>query len=166
MQKEQTISIIVAMAQDGAIGQGNDLLVHIPGDLKRFKEITSGHSVIMGKNTFNSLPKGPLPNRRNIVLSRNTELKIEGAEVVNSVEGAINLVKGEAEVFIIGGGKIYEQFLPLANKLYLTTVEKAFKADTFFPALNMADWIEESRIDKAAGEVAEFAFSYINLNRK
>lgn len=166
MQKEQNISIIVAMTQCGAIGKGNDLLVHIPGDLKRFKDITTGHSVIMGRNTFDSLPKGPLPNRRNIILSRNTDLKIEGAEVVNTVDSAIDLVKGDDEVFIIGGGKIYEQFLPLANKLYLTIVEKEFDADTFFPDLNLEEWMEVSRIDKAAGEVADFAFSYVNLTRK
>lgn len=166
MQKEQTISIIVAMAEGRAIGKGNDLLVHIPGDLKRFKAITTGHSVIMGRNTFDSLPKGPLPNRRNIIITRNTELSIEGAEVVNSIDEALALVKGEDEVFVIGGGNIYEQFLPISNKLYLTIVDKKFDADTFFPEIDWDEWQEESRENKAPGEVADFAFSYINLIRK
>ena len=166
MQNKQTISIIVAIADGRAIGKGNDLLTHIPGDLKRFKEITSGHSVIMGRNTFESLPKGPLPNRRNIVVSRNQELSIEGAEVVNSIDEALNLVKDEVEVFVIGGGKIYDQFLPICNKLYLTIVDKSFDADIFFPEIDWDEWQEESREDKVAGEVAEFAFSYINLTRK
>lgn len=160
------ISLIVAVAEGNAIGLGNDLLVHIPGDLKRFKEITTGHSVIMGKNTFDSLPRGPLPNRRNIVLSRNKSLTINGCEVVNSVEEALGFVKDETEVFIIGGGAIYELFLPLANKLYLTIVEKKFEADVFFPDFDKSFWSEEFCEAHVAGEVADFAFSYINLVRK
>lgn len=161
-----TISFIVAVAKGNAIGLGNDLLVHIPGDLKRFKEITTGHSVIMGKKTFDSLPRGPLPNRRNIVMSRNKSLKIDGCEVVHSIDEAIELVKNETEVFIIGGGNIYNQMLTVADKLYLTMVDKKFEADVFFPEIDWNEWCEESRLEYAPGEVADFGFSYVNLIRK
>ena len=135
----KNISIIVAIADDFGIGYKNDLLCHIPGDLPGFKKITTGHTVIMGRNTFLSLPKGALPNRTNIVISDNPEDSFEGCIMANSIEDAIN--KGEdGENFIIGGGMIYKQFLPLANKLYLTRVHKTFEADVFFPEINFQDF--------------------------
>lgn len=131
------LSIIVAIAQNNAIGKNNQLLWHISNDLKRFKSITLGHTVIMGKNTLFSLPKGPLPKRRNIILSSSMKDCFEGrCEIATSIEEVLEKVKTETEVFIIGGAKVYEQFLPLCDKLYLTIVEKDFEADTFLSAIH------------------------------
>jgi len=133
------ISIIVAIAENGVIGGGNELLWHIPDDLKRFKRITSGHSVIMGRKTFESIGK-PLPNRRNIVITRNSEFRVDGIEVANSLRTALEMTKSEDEVFIIGGGEIYRQALPLANKLYITRVHDKYEGDTFFPDIDIHEW--------------------------
>lgn len=160
----ENISIIVAIAQNFAIGKNNDLLFHLPNDLKRFKQITTGHPVIMGRNTFLSLPKGALPNRRNIVITDNPEEKFEGCEMVFSVNEAVKSVANESEAFIIGGGMIYRQFFPLARKLYLTVVHKDFEADTFFPAIDYSQWVELSRED-LADEKNGFNYSYLNLSR-
>ena len=160
----KNISIIVAIAQNFAIGKNNDLLFHLPNDLKRFKEITSGHTIIMGRNTLLSLPKWPLPNRRHIVITDNPEDKFEGCELVFSIEEAIEKVKDEKEAFIIGGGMIYRQFYPLAGKLYLTLVHKDFEADVFFPEINYQEWKEEKRED-IYDEKNDFNYSYLNLKR-
>lgn len=161
------ISIIVAIAKLNAIGQNNDLLAYIPNDLKRFKALTTGHIIIMGRKTFESLPNGALPNRRNIVLSRNAALELEGAEVVHSVEAAIDLCKNEDEVFVIGGATIYEAFLPTANKLYLTLINQFYNdADTFFPEINAEEWNQISREDISDDEKIEFNYSFLNLERK
>ena len=159
------ISIIVAITQDFAIGKNNDLLVHIPGDLKRFKEITTGHPVIMGRNTLISLPNGPLKNRRNVVITDIPDEVFEGCEMVHSIDEAVDLVKHEEEAFVIGGGMIYKQFYPVAQKLYLTIVHKSFDADVYFPEVKWEEWIELEREDFKEGEKADFAFSYINLAR-
>lgn len=159
------LSIIVAITKDFGIGLENNLLTHIPGDLKRFREITTGHSIIMGRKTLQSLPKWPLPNRRNIVISRDRNLQLEGCEVV-SLNGAMDLVKDENEAFVIGGGEVYDMFLPLVNKLYLTVVNEALKADVFFPSLNWDEWTEIERVDFKKGDKTDFAFSYVTLERK
>jgi dihydrofolate reductase len=159
------ISIIVAIAGNFAIGKNNDLLFHLPDDLKRFKNITMGNPVIMGRNTLLSLPKGPLKNRRNIVISDIPGDSFEGCEMTDSIEGAIELVKNEEEAFIIGGGMIYRQFYPLAGKLYLTLVHKPFEADIYFPEINFNEWHETLREDHY-DETNNFNFSYINLTRK
>ena len=159
------ISIIVAIAENFAIGKNNDLLFHLPNDLKRFKEITSGHSLIMGRNTLLSLPKWPLPNRRHIVVSDKTDDVFPGCEVVFSIEEAVEKVKGENEAFIIGGGMIYRQFFPLANKLYLTVVHQPFEADIYFPEIDYSGWDETSRED-FYDDKNGFNYSYINLERK
>jgi dihydrofolate reductase len=135
-----TLSIIVAIAEDYGIGKDNDLLFHIPGDLPRFKKITSGHTVIMGKNTYISLPKGALPNRKNIVISDKKEDCFDNCIMANSIEEAIEKCGEETEAFIIGGGMIYKQFLPIADKLYLTKVHQSPKADTFFPEIDYNKW--------------------------
>jgi len=161
------ISIIVAVAKLNAIGQNNDLLAYIPNDLKRFKALTTSHSIIMGRKTFDSLPKGPLPNRRNIVISRNTDLKIEGAEVVSSPEEAIALCKDETEVFVIGGATIYEAFLPKANKLYLTLIDQFYNdADTFFPEYDEAEWSETYREEIVNDTKNDFNYTYLDLEKK
>lgn len=138
---KQIISIIVAIAENRAIGKNGDLLVHLPNDLKHFKEVTTGKCVVMGHNTWVSLPgQKALPNRRNIIISDRLEAAPEGFEFATSIPKALDLVKNEPEIFIMGGGMIYEQFLPMADKLYLTRIEKSFEADTYFPIINFNDW--------------------------
>lgn len=159
------IAIIVAIAQNFAIGKNNDLLFHLPDDLKRFKRITQGRPVIMGKNTLFSLPKGPLPNRRNIVITDIPGESFIGCETVNSIEEAIELVKEEPIAFIIGGGMIYRQFYPIAGKLFLTMVHQDFEAETFFPKINFDEWIQVNRED-LHDEKNGFDYSNIDLVRK
>jgi len=158
------IAIIVAIAQNFAIGKNNDLLFHLPNDLKRFKKITSGHAVIMGKRTLFSLPKGPLPNRRNIVISDITDERFDGCETVYSIAEAVEVVKNEEIAFVIGGGMIYRQFYPIAGKLYLTMAHRDFEADTFFPEINFKEWKELSRED-LFDEKNNFNYSNIDLER-
>lgn len=161
-----SISIIVAIAKDNGIGKDNRLLWHIPADLKRFKRITSGHTVIMGKNTFHSLPGGPLKNRRNIVISDNTKDQFEGCETVYSVEEALRSCDKHRENFVIGGASVYRQFLPYASKLYLTRVDKSSEADTFFPEINPVEWEEVSREVPEMEDRHEFNYEFIVLQRK
>ena len=160
------ISIIVVIGRNNEIGKGNELLCHLPADLKHFKEITSGHTIIMGRKTFDSLPKGPLPNRKNIIISRNPELKIEGATVYSSLDYALLKLIDEEEVFIIGGAQIYEQALPIADKLYLTRIHAAFpEADTFFPFIDTKEWREVSRETHPANEKNPYSFTFLDCER-
>jgi len=159
------LSMIVAMTENGAIGKNNDLLFHLPGDLKRFKSITTGHTVIMGRKTLLSLPKWPLPNRRHIIVTKNPKAKFEGCETANSIAEALAKVEDELEVFVIGGGTIYEQFYPLCSKIYLTKVYQNFDGDTYFNAFREDDWEIDSRED-FYDEKNGFNYSYINLSRK
>ena len=158
------LAIIVAVAQNFAIGKNNDLLFHLPDDLKRFKRITHGHPVIMGKKTFFSLPNGPLPSRRNIVITDVTGETFNGCETVNSINEVIDLVKEEPVSFVIGGGMIYRQFYPLAGKLFLTLVHKDFDADIYFPEIDFNEWREVSRED-IYDEKNDFSYSNIDLER-
>ncbi|MDR1809801.1 MAG: dihydrofolate reductase, partial [Prevotella sp.] len=126
------ISIIAAIDENNAIGRNNKLLCHLPNDLKYFKSVTQGHTVIMGRKTFETLPNGALPNRRNIVISRNLSFRPEGCEVFQSLETAIDACRDEDEAFVIGGGSIYKAALPMADKLYITLIHYTFAAsDTF-----------------------------------
>lgn len=161
----KNISIIVAVAENFAIGKNNDLLFHLPDDLKRFKEITSGHCLIMGRNTLLSLPKWPLPNRRHIVITDRFDDSFPGCEMVHSVDEALEKVAEEKEAFVIGGGMVYRQFYPLAGKLYLTLVHKPFDADVFFPEINFEEWNLISR-KELFDERNNFAYAYLNLERK
>jgi dihydrofolate reductase len=158
------ICIIVAMATNNAIGKDNQLLWHLPTDLKHFKDITSGRSIIMGRKTFDSVGK-PLPKRRNIVVTRQ-QIEIPGCEVVASVQEGLDLCKGEDKVFIGGGAQIYEQALEFTNMIYLTIVHKVFEADTFFPQINMNDWLETEREDHDADEKNPLPYSFITLKRR
>jgi dihydrofolate reductase len=160
------ISIIVAVAGNNGIGKDNKLLCHIPGDLKRFKKITSGHTVIMGKNTFHSLPGGPLKNRRNIVISDNPDDRFDGCIMVSSIAEALDHCEEDKETFIIGGASVYKQFMPYTTRLYLTRINKCFDADTFFPELNRDEWIEISKEAHQAEEQTDFTYDYIVLERK
>jgi dihydrofolate reductase len=161
----KNISIIVAIAENFAIGKNNELLFHLSNDLKHFKEITTGKTIIMGRNTLLSLPKWPLPNRRHIVITDKPDDVFPGCEIVFSIDEAVAKVKDETEAFIIGGGMIYRQFFPLAGKLYLTVVHQPFEADVFFPEVIYSEWNEISRED-FYDEKNGFEYSYINLERK
>ena len=135
------ISIIVAVARNNAIGYGNQLLYWLPDDLKRFKALTTGHTIVMGRKTFESLPKGALPNRRNIILTRNPDFRAAGAEVFRSLADALTQCQPEEEVFIIGGESVYKEAIGLASKLYVTTIEDTpTQADAFFPAIDADKW--------------------------
>jgi len=162
---QQNISIIVAIAQNFAIGKNNELLFHLPNDLKRFKQITTGHPVIMGRNTLLSLPKGALPNRRNIVITDIPGEQFDRCEMVYSIIEAAEAVKNEEEAFIIGGGMIYRQFYPIAGKLYLTLVHRDFDADVYFPEIDYSEWEENFRED-LFDEKNGFNYSYLDLRRK
>ena len=157
------VSIIVAVAQNGVIGDKNALLWHISEDMRFFRRTTSGHPVIMGRKTYDSLGR-PLPNRTNVVISRTTK-EIEGCTVVGSLEEAIALFPKEEEIFIIGGAQIYAQALPLAHRIYLTVVERDYQGDTSFPEIDYSVWKLSSREDFASGEEFEYPFSFITLVR-
>jgi dihydrofolate reductase len=159
------ISIIVAVAKNFAIGRNNQLLWHIPADLKRFKKITSGHQVIMGKLTYESLPIRPLPDRRNIVITDKPGELFEGCATVYSVEEALDLCGESEESFIIGGGSIYRQFLPFCNKLYITMVNKEFEADTFFPQVDLNKWRLLEREDHDPDGNIDFSYSFLTFEK-
>ena len=166
MTPTKPISIIVAIAQNHAIGKDNDLLWHISDDLKRFKRLTTGHTVVMGKNTFYSLPFRPLPKRKNIVLTDVDGELIEGCVMAYSIEESIEKMDSHSENFIMGGGSIYRQFLPLADKLYITRVHKDFEADTFFPEIDLNIWKLVESEDKELKSEGSFSFTYEIYKRK
>ncbi len=134
------ISIIVAASQNNAIGKNNQLLWHISQDLKRFKQLTTGKTIIMGRKTFESLPNGALPNRKNIVVTRNPQFNAPNTLSVNSLEQAFQVCNAQEECFVIGGGDIYQQAMLYANKIYLTRIYAHFEADTFFPQIDPLQW--------------------------
>ncbi|MGP1421377.1 MAG: dihydrofolate reductase [Tannerella sp.] len=161
------ISIIVATDQRGAIGKDNSLLWRLPNDMKHFRELTVGHTVVMGRRTFESLPKGALPDRRNIVLTTEPGARFDGCTVYNTLWGALMATEGEDEVFIIGGGNVYEQALEVADKLYLTLVHHTFpEADTFFPPVDPNVWEEVSRTDAPTDEKNPYPHSFLTYIRK
>ena len=151
------ISIIVAMSQNSVIGLRNELPWHISEDLKNFKKITLNHSVIMGRKTYYSIGK-PLKDRKNIVISRDTSLKIDGVEVVNSLEKAILKTDESSEIFIIGGQQIYSIALPLATHMYITKVNGIFDGDAFFPDYIEDEWREIAREDLITDKNLRFSF--------
>ncbi len=157
------ISIIVAVGKNREIGKNNQLLWHLPEDLKRFKELTTNHPIIMGERTFNSIGR-VLPNRTNIVLSQDANLKIDGAIVCSSIPKAIEVAQkhDDEEIFIIGGASIYAQTIDLADKLYLTLVDQNFDADVFFPDYSKFDKIiSESELQQSG----DLSFKYLVLER-
>lgn len=160
------ISLIVAIAEDNAIGKNNQLLCHVPGDLKRFKELTTGHTIVMGRLTYESLPNRPLPNRVNIVMSSNKDIELEGCLVAHSIEEALGKCPFNDESFVIGGATIYRQFLPFVNKLYITSIHNRFEADSFFPEIDLEQWKETLRQDFPVSDKNNFGFSFINYERK
>lgn len=161
------ISIISALAKNRAIGKKNDLPWHLPADLKHFKETTTGKTIVMGLNTFKSIGSRPLPNRKNIVLSSDSESKVpEGVVLVNSLESVLEMTKDEKEVMICGGAIVYQQFLPLADRLYLTYIDHDFEGDIFFPEFDMQSWQEVSREDHQPDEKNLYPYSFVILERK
>ena len=161
------ISIIVAISEENAIGKKGGLLCHLPNDLKHFKAVTSGATVIMGERTFFSLPKHPLPNRRNIVITDVAGKTFDGAESAYSIEEAVNLVKDEQEAFIIGGGMVYRQFMPIADKLYITHIHHSWSdADTFFPEIKASEWQRTSEEKHLADENNPFDYTFAEYLRK
>ena len=159
------ISIIVAISENNAIGKDNQLLWHLPADLKHFKAITSGHPIIMGRKTYESIGK-PLPNRRNIIITRQKGLEIPGAEVVNSIPNALSLCSTTDEVFIIGGAEIYKSALTFTNRIYLTTIHQHYEADAFFPTLVNEDWTTINKEYHPADEKNSVAYTFSTLQRK
>lgn len=163
---KKNISIIVAIARNYAIGKDNQLLWHLSDDLKRFKELTTGHTIIMGKKTFESLPVKPLPNRKSIVITDNKNETIKGCIMAYSIDEAIEKADPISENFVIGGGSIYKQFLHIADKLYLTIVHKDFEADTFFPEINFDEWEEIEKKENMTDEKSGLTYSYLIYKRK
>lgn len=157
------ISIIVAVAQNGVIGDKNSLLWHISEDMRFFKRTTSGHPVIMGRKTFESLGR-PLPNRTNVVISR-TLAELEGCTVVHSLEEAIALFPAEEEIFVIGGAQIYALALDVADRLYITRVEQDYEGDTSFPTWDEDKWKLTSREAFDRGEKYEYPFAFETYDR-
>ena len=161
------ISIVAAVADNYAIGKGNKLPWHLPADLKHFRELTTGHAVVMGKRTFESLPNGPLPNRRNVVLtSVMSEGVNEGYFEADSLEDAFYLCEKEEKVFIVGGAAVYRQSLEIADSLYITWVHHEFSADIYFPEVDFSKWDEVSRQDMTADEKNPYPYSFVHYKRK
>ncbi|WP_252236803.1 dihydrofolate reductase [Clostridium sp. CH2] len=161
------LSIIVAIAKNNVIGNDNKLIWHISEDLKRFKEITSGKTIVMGRKTFESLP-GVLPNRKHIILTRDKNFKVnsECVEIIYDFDELLNKYKNsDDEVFIIGGGEIYKQLLPYSNKLYLTKINKDFDGDTYFPQINYNHFKIDYKSDVITDEKSGLEYKFINLSR-
>lgn len=158
------LSIIVASSENNVIGRDNGLIWHLSADLKRFKMLTTGHAIIMGRKTFESIGKA-LPNRRNIVISQNPAFHAEGCEVADSIDNALELVAGESEVFVIGGGTIYNSLWNKADCLYLTLVHTDVAGDTVIPVVTNTEWDEVSREDFQADVKNEFDYSFIDYRR-
>jgi dihydrofolate reductase len=157
------ITIIAAIGNNNELGKGNDLIWHLPADLQRFKKRTTGHAIIMGRNTFESIGK-PLPNRRSIIITRNTSYQKEGCEIVHSLEDAIKLIEPQADAFIIGGAQIYKEAMEknVVDQLDITKVHQDFEADVFFPAIDSKTWKEVSREDFSPDEKNLYTYSFIN----
>ena len=153
------------MSSNRVIGVNNTLPWHLSEDLKHFKSLTTGHTIIMGRKTYESIGR-PLPNRRNIVISRNKEASCEGAEVVHSIEDAFSISRNDNEVFVIGGSNIYEQALSLVDQLYITEIKKSFSGDAYFPEINKQIWIESSREDHITNDGLKFSFEKYQKNTK
>ncbi|MBQ9523746.1 MAG: dihydrofolate reductase [Bacteroidaceae bacterium] len=160
------ISIIAAVAQNMAIGYQNKLLYWLPNDLKRFKALTTGHTIIMGRKTFESLPKGALPNRRNVVLTR-SQITFPGAEVYPSLQAALASCAPEEDVYIIGGASVYKEALPLADRLCLTEIQDTpEQADAFFPQFSLKEWKENFREEHDVDEKHAHPYRFVDYMRR
>ena len=160
------LTLIVAVSENDVIGKDNDLIWRLRNDLKRFKALTSGHCIIMGRKTFESFPK-PLPNRTHIVITRQENYKApEGVIIVNSLEAAIAETKQDENPFIIGGGEIYKQALAIVNTIEFTRVHHSFEGDTFFPSISENTWEETNRLFNKKDDQHQYDFSYITYKKR
>lgn len=165
-EKKQIITIIVAAGENDAIGKNNQLIWHLRDDLKRFKKLTSGHHIIMGRKTFESFPK-PLPNRTHVVITRQENYQApSGVIIVNSIEKAIEISKTDKQPFIIGGGEIYKQAMPFTDRIEITRVHETFEADTFFPKIDPKIWKETSNTYHKKNDNHAYNFSFLTYERK
>jgi len=147
------------------MGKYNHLPWHLPADLNNFKNLTSGHPIIMGRKTYDSFGK-PLPKRQNILFPRQEDLTVEGADVVNSLEEALQLVNDKEEIFVIGGAEIFRQSIAEAEVLYLTRIHEVFEADTFFPEINADEWLETDKITHQPDEKNHFSYTFITYRKR
>lgn len=161
-----TLTSIVAVADNGIIGNNNDLVWHLPKDLKHFKKLTKGHHIIMGRKTWESIGSKPLPNRTHIVISRNTNYVAKGALVVSSVEDAIKAVENDDQPFIVGGAQIYKVAMPFIKRLEITHVHHKFKGDTHFPEWKKNDWILEVEELNKKDEKHAYDYTFTRYSRK
>ena len=159
------LSIIVAMDDNQLIGKNNDLPWHLPADLGYFKRVTTGKTVLMGRKTYESIGR-PLPNRRNIVISRNSAFEAPGCEVVEGIDQALALTQDDIEVMIMGGASFYEQMLPQADRLYITQIEGSFEGDAYFPVFDRDDFVETQRETHAPDEKNPHVYHFTVLERK
>jgi dihydrofolate reductase len=157
--------MIAAVAENNALGKNNDLLWHLPLDFKRFKEITSGHHIIMGRKTFESFPR-PLPNRTHVIITRQKDFKHDGCIVVQDIEKAIAVCPKEDDLYIIGGGEIYKQSIHLADQLDITRVHNTFEADVYFPEIDPEIWELTSEIFNPKDEKHLFDYTFQTFVRK
>jgi len=158
------ITIIAAIGKNGELGKDNDLIWHLPNDLARFKKVTSGHHIIMGRKTFESLGK-PLPNRTTIIITRNDDYKVNGCVIVNSLEAALKAASADPNPYILGGAEIYKQAIAIADTLDLTFVYADFEADAFFPPIDYSIWKEISREDFIADEKHQYNYSFVTYKK-
>lgn len=160
------LSAILAMSENRVIGKNNQLPWHLPADLKHFKALTTGHPIVMGRKTYESIGR-PLPNRTNIIMTRHPSLHVSGCIVVTSIEAALECAKAEnsTEIFIIGGAEVYNQLLPATQRIYMTVVHGQFDGDAFFPELDKTEWQEIERIDHPADVNNAYAYSFLRLER-
>lgn len=167
INKKPNLSIIVAMAQNNAIGKDNDLLWHLGGDLKRFKKITMGHPMVMGRKTWESLPKRPLPGRQNIIMSSDPTFNATDATVVRSINNLFKVLKGcDDEVFVIGGASVYKALLPFTYRLYITRVYRDFEADVYFPTIDMSEFTLVKLSEPMQDEESGLDYAYEEYERK
>ena len=163
-KKIQLVTIIVAASENNVIGNNNKLIWHLSDDLKRFKNLTKDHDVIMGRRTFESMPRA-LPNRTNVIITRKENYIAENAIVTNSLESALKIASDDAQPFIIGGGEIYNIALNVSDRIELTRVHHNFEGDTTFPEIDKEKWIESNRVEKKKDETHSYDFTFITYNK-
>lgn len=159
------ITIIAAIAENNALGKDNDLIWHLPADLIRFRKTTTGHHIIMGRNTYESIGK-PLPNRTTVIITRNKNYKAEGCIIVNSLEEALETAKEDESPFIIGGAQIYKEAIHLVDQLDITEVHHKFDADVFFPKIDTGIWKETNREKFATDKKNKYSYSFVSYIKK
>lgn len=161
------ISLIVAIAENNVIGKDNDLIWYLPADLKFFKQKTTGHHIIMGRKTFESIGGGrPLPNRTSIIITRQQDYIAEGCLVAHSPEEAVAMVNDDDEVFVIGGREIYKQSLDIVDRMYITHVHETFEGDTFFPEIDYSKWILHAEELHQPCEKNKYSFTFAEYRRR